>query len=105
MAELSKEKSEEFAAQFELLKFCVHQLDWEYAELLVRGLRSQASRQESLSFLNPAYPQTKNDLIRLQAEALEKFTQGVRLLRECDQLKKKIEADSGAREKILEIFL
>jgi hypothetical protein len=105
LPKLSHERSVEFAAHFEILKHALQLVDWEYAKACVKGMRGQAGFQETIAVLNPSYPLAGNDLIRKQAEALEKFIQGVQLLKECDQDKRSVAADTKTRAKIAGMFL
>lgn len=105
MNELSKEQSEEFAARFELFKMAIHSIDWDYARLIVEGLRDQAGWQEAAAVLNQNYSQTKTDLVRLQANALGKFVEAVELLKKCDELKKEISGEENHRNEIQKLFL
>lgn len=105
MSDLSKEESIQFAAHFEMLKLALRLPDWEYGEKLVKALREQANFQETAIVFNPGYPLIKNDIIRLQAEALSKFCEGVRLLKQCDELKKKSQEELKIRTEIAGQFL
>ncbi len=95
----------QFAAHFELLKMCIHQMDWEYAELFARELRRQVDYQETMMMFNPAYPERKNAFLALQAEALSKFAEAVNLLKKCDELKTEIETGKNYRAEVAANFL
>lgn len=105
MSELSVENSTIFASQFEMIKMAIRAMDWEYAELLVKKMREQVSRQQTLAAFYPAYPQKKNELIARQADALEKFVEGVSLLKECDRLKSEAAGEEKLRGQMTDLFL
>ena len=105
MSEISKEESIQFAAHFEMLKLALRLPDWEYGEIFVKALKEHSNFQETAIVFNPGYPLIKNDIIRLQAEALSKFCEGVQLLRQCDELKKKANKDQIVRTEIAKQFL
>lgn len=103
--ELSVERSEEFARNFELFKLGVHVVDWEYARACVTELRGQARFQETIAVLNPGYSPRANERISVQAEALEHFVKAVDLLKKADELMQGISAEKGMRDEIARMFL
>jgi hypothetical protein len=102
---LTREKSEEFAFHFELLKIGINQVDWDYAKACVKKLREQVSFQQNASILAPDYPLAKTDVIALQADALSHLCKAVDLLKQADDMKGEVAAEVAMREKIKSLFL
>lgn len=104
LGEISKENNIHFAQQIEFLKMGIHMIDWEYAERIVKELREHADTQETMIIFNPGYPMKKIDALRIQADALEKFVKGVKLLKEVDRLKREAEKEGYAFNEIQKLF-
>ena len=102
---MSRERSEEFAMQFELFKLGLNVVDWDYARLVVKKLRSQVDFQKTMAIFNPSYPLKKNDVIALQAAGLEKLCEGVELLMQVDEGKKEVEREIETRDELAKMFL
>lgn len=97
MTELSQGYSEQQAEIIKTLGLLIIQLDDEYLETVAKATRDQASRQESLAVLHPHYPQSKNDLLRLKADALDYLSRYVKALKAIDEQRRKVEADEGSK--------
>lgn len=102
---LSKEESIEFAAQFELVKIALNGIDWDYAAASVKALREQVGRQQTMAVFNPSYPESKNDLISLQADALATLCSAVKLLKQVDEKKRTVEQDLDLRKTMEALFI
>lgn len=103
--ELSVKKSVDLANALELVKFYLVQIDWEYAEAAAKAILEKASSQESMAVLNPSHRQSKNDLLRVQGTALLKIVEAVKLLKECDELKRRIGDEEEIFEDVKRMFL
>ncbi len=103
--ELSVKKSQELAMAIEMLKPWLYHVDVEYAKEVSKGMFEQANRQESLSVLHPSYPQKKNEVIRIQATALDSLIEFIELLQEADKLKLEIGEEKKIREEISSLFI
>jgi hypothetical protein len=100
LGEISKFNSEQFARQIEFFKMGIHLVDWEYAEKMIPELRNLASRQNTMIIFNPGFPMKKIEALEAQAEALEKFVEGVKLLKKVDRLKREAEKEGNAFKEI-----
>lgn len=103
--ELTEEISAQQAEIIKMIAIPVFMLDVDYCKELVKQMYNQASRQESISILNPSYPQEKNDLIRKKAEALSHLVRYVEALKEVDAINKKLSQTEHIRSEIAQMFL
>ena len=105
MVPLSKEKSEEQADIIKVLALPVSMLNIEYLKELAKEMRKTASWQERAAILNPNYNQKKNDLLRVQADALEALVKYSDALAGCRELLKGIQEDNYLKMKLELLFV
>lgn len=103
--QLTKEKSEEVASMIEAIKGLLHFLDTDYCIAAVVAFRRQASMQDSMSILKPGYDFNQTRLLQQKADALEHLAKFIQALKECDELKLKIQENGAAFEKINKMFM
>lgn len=78
--------------------------DLEYCRFAAKDFLDQAHRQESISVLNPNHPQIKNDILRLQGQALDLLCDYHSTLLEITRLKTKLEEHDKQQQKIDKLF-
>ncbi len=78
--------------------------DLEYCRFAAKDFLNQAHRQESISVLNPNHPQIKNDILRLQGQALDLLCDYHSTLLEITRLKTKLEEHDKQQQKIDKLF-
>lgn len=103
--EKTKENSEREAEIITMINLHATFLDIDYCKELANDMHDQARRQESLTVLNPSYPQIKNQIIQTQAEALATLCKYVDLLKSIDEMKKKLSFHEEQQSEISKIFL
>jgi hypothetical protein len=103
--EKTKEKSEEQAAIIKSIAIQIYCLDVDYCREIATEMKVQANRQESLSVLNPNYPQSKNDLLRIQAKALSLLCDYVDALKVVGEINLKIQNETTIRDEISRLFV
>lgn len=92
----------------ELIKCLVpifHQMDFDFLRKAAKDTLAQSTRQESLSVLNPSYPQSANDLLRLKGKAINQLCDYVDTLKQIDFLTEKVSQDKNNNQKINELFV
>ena len=102
---LTQAESEVLASHLLAIQSMVLTLDVEYVDAAADGMLSQASRQETMSILNPSYPQESNDLIREQGKALQHLAAFIKSLNKCTELKAKVGEKMQQRKSIDKFFL
>lgn len=102
---LTREESNRFAIQIEVVKLACQDLDWNYANELVNAFCNQDDRQEALMVINPMHPPAVNALLREQTLALRHLIGFMDTLKRCDELKKEVASQYTIQEKIKSIFL
>lgn len=103
--ELTISKSEQLAFAIELIKNGFPVFDIEYAKTAAKKMEEQAHRQESMAVLNPTYSLDANYLLLKQADALQSIIKTIELLKECEDLKKKVKQANEVRHQINALFL
>lgn len=104
-AEPNAEDSAKLAAVITGMKVWLHLIDEGYATTVVGSLYEQASRQDTLSILNPGYDLKRSELLRQQAKALQNLVDCVAGLKRCDELKTAIGDTADHNEKINDLFI
>lgn len=102
---LSVEKSQQQANIISSIRMLLHALDIPYCRKLAVEMLEQAGRQEGIAVLFPAHPQSKNDLLRKQGQALAHLVHYVELLQEIDEHRKIVERDKSTQEDIAKLFI
>lgn len=97
-------KSLQLAAQIEIIKPVLIDMDLEHLQHCIKTFTEQASFQDRAAVLNPNYNPVKSDVIRAQAKTMKHLLDFVNGLAECDELKKKASLHDANREKINELF-
>lgn len=101
----SVEKSEQQAEIIKMIAFPLLMLDVEYCRELANDMCDQANRQEAMAVLNPNHPQLKNDILRMQGNALRLLCEYVSTLKEVEKLKGQLANESRVRDEIARMFL
>ena len=103
--EPTTERSQEQADMITTIAVQLHFLDVDYCRDASRRFMAQASKQESISVLNPRYSQTNNDIIRVQAKALMHLCDYVDCLKEVQKLKKDLQLEESNQDMINKMFM
>ena len=103
--EKTLKKSELQAEIIKSIAIQVYFLDVEYCREAAEDMYNQANRQESISVLNPNYPQVKNDILRTQGKALLALCEYVSILKDIDKLKLQLSNEEKTRNEIARMFL
>lgn len=103
--EKTVEYSKKQAEIINMIAIPIVMLDEEYCRSLAKDMVDQANRQMALSVLNPRYPQSKNELILLQAKALRLLCDYVGTLKEIDKIKQQVAVEEKSMADIDKLFL
>lgn len=98
-------KSLELANQINELKKVALAMDLEYMLVAAEEMIGRARWQDAAIVLNPSYPLEKNDLIRLQGEALKKLHEFVEMLKRCEEGKEKVRQVEQSQSDIMKMFM
>lgn len=98
-------KSYKLAAQLRDMIPIIQEIDLEYTRTVANALVSKGNFNDSAAVLNPSYDPDASDLFRIQGNALLKFVEYIDLLKNIDELKLKVSANSRHRSDISKMFL
>ena len=102
----SKEvKAHETAHLIKIANTFLSQLDIEFIEQSAKETMEQADWQETIIVLNPGFNQSKTDLLREQGIALKHLSNYIKSLKECDNIRTKINDGDTLQEQINALFL
>lgn len=103
---LSVEEAEKQAAIIMQIAYVMTNMGFnlEYCRIAAKDFKNQASRQESLAVLNPSHPQIKNDILRIQGEALDKLCDYHETILEVTRLKTKLQEQENQKQRIDKLF-
>jgi hypothetical protein len=103
--ELTEEKSQEQANLIQMIALYIEGIDIEYCTKAAEEMKKQVTFQESIAVLNPSYLPTKNDILNLQAEALEYLINYTKISRKIQKLRKKLKTEEENQNNINDLFL
>lgn len=97
-------KSMELAAQINMIKGVLFQMDEEHLKQAINTFRNQASFQDSAAVLNPRHDSIKNELLRVQANTMQSLMDFWNGLKKCEELKDVIAQNEANRKQIESMF-
>lgn len=102
---MTQEQSVRLAQALEMIKFAIHNIDYDYLKLAAQKLGEQATFENTAAILNPRFNPHKNDSVRLSAKALFTLVQYIDALKEIDKAKAAANDHEEAVDKISAMFL
>ena len=103
--ELSVEKSNELALIIKAVQPLLATIDTEYARALAKAMRQDINMQQTMAVLNPRFDPAKLEIIRVQAESLDKLAGFVEDIRKAGEMKSKLAETDKIRQEIDKYFL